>query len=265
MKDVKTFGAMIDKFNPFSSNEDTRPVNSISKEAFAQEVRDVHDMLAVQGDVVGSSGAITPLTITARDTIFEPTVIERMLAFHAPYKRTVNPLRLNFNASGQLPAYSNLLEANLLDAVKPDTELLLGYAFRVVLADNQLGEGTFGVKTTAGIEASFTVNSTDDDAVVVVLQAAKDVQTACGLSTAFVPTDTVLNFETFANETAVNNQFYFDYSARNTYTVNGSNVNVHVYPLYMTRSLAAVLAAAVTADRLADLPSIVAQAYRLGS
>jgi len=251
--------------NPnFLSGSDEPVDNTVYDAQFAGEVRDTGDSITVDGDVLGVSGNFKPISITARASYFEPIYLERLLALHSAWRRTVNPLRVTFNSNGQLPSYDNLLEFTIENSVS-DPETLLGYAIRCVMNDTLIGEGSFEVSCDSGLVAEYVISDANDEGVLVVLNHARDFSSTVSLTTTWVTGDPTLTFEAADATATVASQYYVQFTNDMPITVNGSNVTLYVYPLYLTRTLSALVEAAINADRIGELASLIANGYELGS
>lgn len=248
----------------FLSGSDTPVDNTVYNAEFAGEVRDTQDSIAVDGDVLGTSGQVKPLSITARASYFEPIYLERILALHSAWRRTVNPLRMTFNSNGQLPSYDNLLSFKIQNTVS-DPETLLGYALRVVMNDTLIGEGSFEVSCSSGLVAEYVISDANDQGVVVVLNHAVDTSSTVSLVTDWETGDPTITYESTDSTSNVNSQYYVQFENDLPITISGSNVTLYIYPLYMTRTLSALVEAAINADRIGELATLIANGYELGS
>jgi len=238
---------------------------------FAAAVLDTKDLIAEPGNIVGVSGPISELTISARQAIFEPAVIEQMLATHAPYRTTVNPFRCNFDENGQVKALANAnsvdyqpVQSKNIPTGPFGTQYLCGIVIRAVINDTQRGEGTFEIATSAGFEAEYVLADNTTDSTVCLLNHRIDF-TAQSQVTATDPVAPATNatVEEIQAFTPSADQFYFSPGFDNKYTLTGSNVILHVYPLYMTRPLQALVMACLTNDRMEDLAALIAAGYEI--
>lgn len=238
---------------------------------FASAVLDTKDLIAEPGNIVGVSGPISELTISAREAIFEPAVIEQMLATHAPYRTTVNPFRVNFDESGIIKALGNATAVKYQPIVSKNvptgpfgTQYLCGVVIRAVINDTQRGEGTFEIKTTAGFEAEYVIADDTTDGTVCLLNHRQDFTAQSTVTTADpVAPSTEAGAEEIQTFTNSADQYYFSPGFDNAYTLSGSNVILHVYPLYMTRPLQALVMACLTNDRMEDLAALIAAGYEI--
>lgn len=261
---IKGFGELLSpNFLTVGGDEPSTNQPKLDTE-WANVVRDTGDSLTVEGDVLGIAGKLRPLSISARASYFEPIYLERILAVHSAWRRTVNPTRVTFNSNGQLPAYENLTSFGVANTVS-DSEILLGYAVRCVMNDTLIGEGSFEVSVNSGLVAEYVISDANDEGVLVVLNHDVDVSSTVGLTTDWEAGDTSLTFEAADTLTDVSSQYYVEFTTNMTITVSGSNVTLYVYPLYMTRSLSALVEAAINADRIGELATLIANGYQLGA
>lgn len=259
---VQGFGTLLSP--NFLSGSDDPVDNTVFDAQFAGEVRDTGDSITVDGDVLGIAGKLKPLSISARASYFEPIYLERLLALHSAWRRTVNPLRITFNSNGQMPSFDNLTAFKIQNSVA-DAETLLGYAIRCVMNDTLIGEGSFEVICESGLIAEYVISDANDQGVLVVLNHAQDFSSTIGLNTSWVSGDPTVTFEATDSVSNVASQYYVQFSNNMPITINASNVTLYVYPLYLTRTLSALVEAAINADRIGELATLIANGYELGS
>lgn len=244
---------------------------------------------------------MTEISIDGREVIHQPMTIESMLSTHAPYRFKVDPTRISFNGAGQLPALGDATSfvfrpTGIKDIPGPGgwgaypwgTGWPLGIVLRVVINDTQIGEGSIGIETLPGLKAEWSVTNGAGESMLCILSHQEDYVITSNTEVAnpaneevvkklaegpreelfFTPNSPVnLNAATAATgleESKVGgaaDNYFFTPNNELDYIITGANVIVHVYPIYLTREIQAITAAALTADRLPDLAGFFAEGY----
>lgn len=221
-------------------------------------VKDYLDTDVYSGDLVGYTKNARPINITARDATFEPMLMERLFAVHAPYKRTITPQTNAFDASGNVTIGGTSYTSYSFASLTNFTPAFIGWAFRLKVNNREVGSTSFRVTNmTTNLVADFSLDDINKEAVVVVLNHSVDTS----ITDSFAQTGTTNAYEPSESSAEASQQFYFDYSANRTWKIEGTNVIVYAYPILVTRDINALIYASIMADDLGNLPTLLASMY----
>lgn len=248
---------------------------TVNAQAFAAEFVDAQDMLSEPGTIVGTAGQpITEISMDGREVIHQPLVIESMLSTHSPYRFKVDPTRVTFDGSGLAPALGVGADTFAFtpsgDAKTPTsppgapfaTRWPIGIVLRVVINDTQVGEGSVGLATTEGFAAEWAVTNTPGESTLCLLSHNTDyIVTSRSTVTKAVAPATIATGEESSNVQPANDNYFFTPRNDQTFNITGQNVIIHVYPIYVTREIQAITAAAFASDRLGELAGFFAEGY----
>lgn len=299
--------SIIDSFSKIANANFLSPSDEVVSQEqsnldIAKEVRDVYDYLAIPGDVLGVHGDAVELDVTAREIIFEPTLIERITDLHSPFRRSISPARVIFDEAGTLgAAYDNATSVVFspgFDGTPTNPLPFLGWVFRMNINNTLVGEGSITMTNlNSGLSAQYLVNNNAKESVVCFLSHIADYTMAAQLSLTTPPAEAdaaaakraaieppVAGITTSNKATTAGDQYVFypyfpvleaekgegfyeadaavqaQFETQN-WSLAASNCIVHVYPLYMTRTLSALISSLITADRLGELATFVAKGF----
>jgi hypothetical protein len=283
--------SIIDKFSnianvDFLHSDGGDVTNERSELSFADEVRDSYDYLATNGDVLGIDGKVNELNVSAREIIFEPMLIERLLAVHSPYRRSVSPGKFLFDSAGSLgPALGNVTSATLLGQGELSGDLALpfiGWVFRTLINDTNFGEGAIKVENTnTGLIAEYIIPNDIEESTICFLNHVPDFTansqtdvvfdavagTVVGTAASTTKdVDTQYTFYPLWGDAAVGFEDEKNYAItatgkRSEWELTANNAIIYAYPVFMTRQLAALIDTLISADRLGELATFIASGY----
>jgi len=284
---------IIDKFSNiakvnFLSSDGGVVTESKSSLEFADQVRDSYDYLAEPGDVLGVDGLASELNVSAREIIFEPMLMEKLLSIHSPFRRAVAPGKFIFNSQGDLgPAFGNLTSAILNGRGELSQSLampFLGWVFRVMISDTNYGEGQIKIlNQETNLVGEYIIPNQTDESIITFLNHVQDFTSDSSISIDYDPLGGTVQGTAISRSSTVDTQYVFwplfsnkDNSVSyndtdnavltasvntSTWELSGTNVIIYAYPLYMTRQLGALIDTLISADKLGELAQYIAEGY----
>lgn len=284
---------IIDKFSNIAkvnllSSDGGVVTESKSSLEFADQVRDSYDYLAEPGDVLGTEGSISELNVSAREIIFEPMLMEKLLATHSPFRRAVSPGKFVFNTAGDLgTAYGNATSAALVGQGETANGValpFLGWVFRVMINDTMFGEGQIKIENrNTGLIGEYIIPNVKDESLICFLNHVQDFTADSTTQVTYDSVAGTVTGEAGSRANTVDSQYVFWplYSAgsgttafnqveeqvisgagsSSSWTLSGTNTVIYAYPLYMTRQLSALIDTLISADRLGELATFIAEGY----
>lgn len=245
--------------------------NETSKFPSNDQISDTLDVMVVSGDMVGKTSNLTQVNQTSRDFFYEPEYIRQLINEHTPFKYTITPAFASFDDDG-VARVGNITDRRV--NIFPGSFVpIIGYAFRIKARDTQRGLTRLLVRSTSGFITETQLADIDQEAVLVVLNHRQDISVNLTAELVAVPVSdanpngqVVVSYETIESE--VSEQFFFETANSSLigngdqkFSIEGSNLNVDIYPIPLTRDVVALINTLIFDDAIENLPGALANAY----
>jgi hypothetical protein len=228
IKDLfKQFSPAVTNNATFNSTANPASNKTITEAYAGSALKDLN-MLQIPLNLMAQTG-LTPLEITAYDFSIEPAVVLDTILQHSPFKYSISPIAVAFDANGNTTFASNTYTSvSYVVTAVSSAPSLIGVLIYARVNDILVGQRDITIAKAAA-DISLKYRLLNDSGALFVWNCAKNQKKA--ITAPLSDVATVLTATSSVTTTATSDFLYFAPADSNPWTIAGANVQVEVYPV----------------------------------